>query len=136
MRAGLAVRELALLAVALIAVIAVLAVAESRRDHGSNGPQPEGSYTALAGSSGPAAFGRHTACGGILTPDTLGVAHPTLPCGARIFVTYHGTTVLAQVVDRGPYTIGRQFDLTDALARKLGLKGVQVIRWAYARPAM
>jgi rare lipoprotein A (peptidoglycan hydrolase) len=135
MRASLAVRELALLGFALLAVVAVLAVTESRRDHGSSGPQPEGSYTALAGSSGPAAFGRHTACGGVLTPNTIGVAHPTLPCGARIFVTYGGTTILTQVVDRGPYTIGRQFDLTDALARKLGLKGVQRITWAYARPA-
>jgi rare lipoprotein A (peptidoglycan hydrolase) len=133
MRSSLAVREVALLAVALLAAVGVLAVTESRRDHGPSGPQPEGSYTALAGSSGPAAFGRHTACGGILTPDTIGVAHPTLPCGARIFVTYGGVTVLTQVVDRGPYAFGRQFDLTDALARKLGLKGVQTIRWSYAR---
>jgi rare lipoprotein A (peptidoglycan hydrolase) len=133
MRSSLALRELALLGVALLAAVGVLAVTESRRDHASAGPQPEGSYSALAGSSGPAAFGRRTACGGVLTPDTLGVAHPTLPCGARIFITYGGTTVLTQVVDRGPYTFGRQFDLTDALARKLGLKGVQTIRWSYAR---
>ena len=62
---------------------------------------------ALAGSSGPAAFGRRTACGGVLRADTEGVAHPTLPCGARIFITYNGTTVLTQVVDRGPYVAGR-----------------------------
>lgn len=133
MRSSLALRELALLGVALLAAVAVLAVTESRRTHGASGPQPEGSYTALAASSGPAAFGRHTACGGVLTPDTLGVAHPTLPCGARIFVSYRGTTILTQVVDRGPYAFGRQFDLTDALARKLGLKGVQRIGWSYAR---
>jgi rare lipoprotein A (peptidoglycan hydrolase) len=133
MRSSLALRELALLGVALLAAVGVLAVTESRRDHGRSGAQPEGSYTALAGSSGQAAFGRHTACGGVLTPDTLGVAHPTLPCGARIFVTFGGVTVLTQVVDRGPYAFGRQFDLTDALARKLGLKGVQTIRWSYAR---
>src|SRR5262249_48971298 len=103
MRSSLALRELALLGAALLAAVAVLAVTESRRTHGASGPQPEGSYTALAASSGPAAFGRHTACGGVLTPDTLGVAHPTLPCGARIFVSYRGTTILTQVVDRGPY---------------------------------
>jgi rare lipoprotein A (peptidoglycan hydrolase) len=130
MRSSLALRELALLA-----AVGVLAVTESRRDHGNSATQREGSYTALAGSSGPAAFGRRTACGGVLTPDTLGVAHPTLPCGARIFVTFDGTTVLTQVVDRGPYAFGRQFDLTDALARKLGLKGVQTITWSYARSA-
>jgi rare lipoprotein A (peptidoglycan hydrolase) len=133
MTVNLALRELALLGIALLAAVAVLAVTESRRDEGHTGPRPEGSYTALAGSSGPAAFGRRTACGGKLAPATLGVAHPTLPCGARLFVTYDGTTVLTQVVDRGPYTAGRQFDLTDALARKLGLRGVQTIRWSYAR---
>jgi rare lipoprotein A len=130
---GLALRELALLGIALLAAIAVLAIAEARRDNGTSGPHPEGRFTALAGSSGPAAFGRHTACGGVLAPETLGVAQPTLPCGARIFVTYRGKTVLTQVVDRGPYTAGRQFDLTDALARKLGLRGVQTITWSYAR---
>jgi rare lipoprotein A len=134
-RASLALRELALLGVALLAAVAVLAITQSKREKGSTGPEAEGSYSALAGSSGPAAFGRHTACGGILTPETLGVAQPTLPCGARIFISYNGTTVLTQVVDRGPYTAGRQFDLTDALARKLGLRGVKTVHWAYARPA-
>ena len=69
----------------------------------------------------------------MLHPDTVGVSHPTLPCGARVFITYKGTTVLAQVVDRGPYETGRQFDLTDALARRLGLRGVKQIHWSYAR---
>jgi rare lipoprotein A (peptidoglycan hydrolase) len=41
--------------------------------------------------------------------------------------------VLTQVIDRGPYVPGRQFDLTDALAVKLGVRGVQQITWAYAR---
>ena len=99
----------------------------------STSPQPEGSYVALAGSSGPAAFGRRTACGGVLRADTEGVAHPTLPCGARIFISYKGIKVLTQVVDRGPYVPGRQFELTDALARRLGLRNVQTIHWSYAR---
>jgi len=51
----------------------------------------------------------------------------------RIFVTFRGKTILAPVVDRGPYEGGRQFDLTDALARRLGLSGVQPVRWSYAR---
>ena len=58
-----------------------------------------------------------------------------MPCGARVFITYNGATVLTQVVDRGPYEPGRQFDLTDALARRLGLRGVQQIQWGYARAA-
>ena len=103
----LAQREVALAGLALLAV----AVVASRSPHRParrrrTAPQPEGSYVALAGSSGPAAFGRRTACGGVIRADTIGVAHPTLPCGARIFITYHGKTVLTQVVDRGPYVPG------------------------------
>ena len=131
----LAQREVALAGLALLAVAVSLAVTAQTRTSSANTPQPEGSYVALAGSSGPAAFGRRTACGGVIGPDTVGVSHPTLPCGARVFITFHGQTVLAQVVDRGPYVPGRQFDLTDALARRLGLSGVQEIHWAYARSA-
>lgn len=133
MRFRLAQREVALAGLALLAIAVSLAVTAQTRDHESAAPQPEGSYTALAGSSGPAAFGRRTACGGVIRPDTVGVAHPTLPCGARVFITYRGQTVLTQVIDRGPYVPGRNFDLTDALARKLGLQNVQEIHWAYAR---
>jgi rare lipoprotein A (peptidoglycan hydrolase) len=133
MRPTLAVREFALAGLALLAAAAALAVTAQTRHHTKTGPQPVGSYVALAGSSGPAAFGRKTACGGVITQDTEGVAHPTLPCGARIFITFHGQTVLVPVVDRGPRIAGRQFDLTDALARRLGLSGVQEIRWSYAR---
>jgi len=133
MRPNLAVREVALAGLALLAAAVSLAVTAQTRAHHSAGPTPVGSFVALAGSSGPGVYGRVTACGGVLGPDTEGVAQPTLPCGVRIFITFHGTTVLTQVVDRGPYEPGRQFDLTDALARRLGLRGVQQIRWSYAR---
>ena len=133
MRPALAVRELSLAGLALLAAAIALAVVAQTRHRAKTGPQPVGSYVALAGSSGAAAFGRKTACGGVITQDTEGVAHPTLPCGARIFITFHGHTVLVPVIDRGPYTAGRQFDLTDALSRRLGLSGVQEIHWAYAR---
>jgi rare lipoprotein A len=133
MRTPLAVREIALAGLALLAAAVSLAVTAQTRHDNSSEPQPEGSFVALAGSSGPAAIGRRTACGGKLTADTLGVAHPTLPCGARVFITFGHTTVLVPVIDRGPYVPGRQFDLTDALARRLGLHGVQQIHWSYAR---
>jgi rare lipoprotein A len=131
----LAQREVALAGLALLAVAVSLAVTAQTRTSSSNTPQPEGSYVALAGSSGPAAFGRRTVCGGVIGPETIGVSHPTLPCGARVFITYRGQTVLTQVIDRGPYVPGRQFDVTDALARRLGLRDVQEIHWAYARSA-
>jgi rare lipoprotein A (peptidoglycan hydrolase) len=131
----LAQREIALAGLALLAGTGALAVSAQTRKVTSTTPQQEGSFVALAGSSGPAAFGHHTACGGVIRADTVGVAHPTLPCGARVFITYRGEKVLTQVVDRGPYVPGRQFDLTDALARRLGLRNVQEIHWGYARAA-
>jgi len=133
LRAQLAVREVALAGLALLAAAGALAVAAQTRGEETKSPQPVGSLLALAGSSGPRVFGRRTACGQVLGPDTVGVSHPTLPCGVRVFVTLNGRTVLTEVIDRGPYKPGRQFDLTDALARRLGLHGVQRIHWSYAR---
>jgi rare lipoprotein A (peptidoglycan hydrolase) len=129
------VRLLVFLGVALLAAVAVVAVLQ-RHDTGTPaGAQPVGSYTALAGSAPESVIGRKTSCGIVLTEDTEGIAHPTLPCGVRLFVTFDGKTVLAQVVDRGPYRGGRQFDVTPALARRLGLHGVQAVHWSFARNA-
>jgi rare lipoprotein A (peptidoglycan hydrolase) len=120
-------------ALVLLGLAVGLAVSGWRSGDGRGAVVPQGRFVAQAGSAGPAAFGRRTACGGVLQPSTLGVAHPTLPCGARVFIDYHGLHVLTQVVDRGPYQPGRQFDLTDALARRIGLRGVQTIHWSYAQ---
>ena len=132
MKALLAQREAALALVALVAGVVALAVTVATR--GSKPlPAPVGSYTALAGSTGAQAVGRHTACGEVIGPKTQGVAHPVLPCGVRVYITYGDTTVLTEVIDRGPYVPGRQFDLTEALAKRLGLSGVQRIHWSYAQ---
>jgi rare lipoprotein A (peptidoglycan hydrolase) len=133
MRAPLAAQQLALAGLALLAAVAALAVVAQTRGSSGSSLQAVGDYTALAGSSGPGVLGRRTACGVVIGADTEGIAHPTLPCGARIFVTFDGRTVLAQVIDRGPYEAGRQFDLTDALARRLQLHGVQLVHWSYVR---
>jgi len=78
------------------------------------------------------AFGKRTACGQVIGPRTEGVANPVLPCGVRLYLTYQGRHVLTQVIDRGPSVPGREFDLTDALAHRIGLVGVQRIAWSYA----
>ena len=126
-------RLIALAAIALLAGVVALAATSAGRDDDPDLPARSGDYSARAGSRGPGAFGKRTVCGGVLRADTEGVAHPVLPCGARIYISYGGTDVLTQIVDRGPYVPGREFDLTDALARRLGLRGVQNIRWSYAR---
>ena len=92
-----------------------------------------GWYTALAAPYPANSRRERTACGQRLGPRTLGVAHPVLPCGIKIFISYGDNVVLTQVVDRGPNVPGRQFDVTRPLAAKIGLTGTQRVRWRYAR---
>ena len=133
-------RTLALAAVALLAGVAALALTHGGAGNASGGesgpravPAPGGGwYTALAGSRGPAGTRERTACDRILTGRSLGVTHPTLPCGAKIFVSYDGTQLLTEVIDTRLKEPGRQFELTEALARRLGLEGTQEIEWRFA----
>jgi rare lipoprotein A len=134
LRPRLAQREVALAGIALLGAAVSLALTTSDGGRKRQLPPAQGSYTARVGSAGVEAFGKRTACGQVIGPRTEGIAHPVLPCGVRIYLTYHGKHVLTQVIDRGPYLAGREFDLTDALARRLGLSGVQTIRWSYAGP--
>ena len=92
-----------------------------------------GWHDAVAGANGGAAPGKRSRCGQVVRKDQLGVAYAGLPCGAKIFVAYGKTVVLTEVVDQGPYVPGRAFDFTPALARKLGLRGTQHVRWRFAR---
>jgi rare lipoprotein A (peptidoglycan hydrolase) len=117
-------------------IVAVAALAIARRDAGGGHKQLPGVvsfYTTRAAPYGPTAQHKRTACGEAFTKDTLGVAHPELPCGVKIYIRFHGKEVLTQVVDRGPYVPGREFDITKALADRLGLHGTQTIEWGYAR---
>jgi rare lipoprotein A (peptidoglycan hydrolase) len=72
---------------------------------------------------GPGFYGNGGACGMLgkdgLTPETVGVAHRTLPCGTRVTFRYKGFTVTTQVIDRGPYVSGRTWDMTRGLCERL-----------------
>ena len=136
-------RQLAVLAAGVLGVVIALAV--GARDSTvlkarPSLPQPavssvSGWYTALAGVRSRPLTGRVSGCGTLLTPETLGVDHPVLPCGAKIFLSYGGRTVLTTVVDRGPFTPKPDFEVTPALADLMGLRGTQTIRWSFARAA-
>jgi rare lipoprotein A (peptidoglycan hydrolase) len=76
--------------------------------------------SAQASYYGPGLYGNGTACGQTLTPSTVGVANKTLPCGTKVTFRYRGRTVVARVIDRGPYAGNREWDLTAALRAKLG----------------
>jgi hypothetical protein len=82
---------------------------------------------ALASWYGPGLYGNRMGCGGTLTPSTIGVAHKTLPCGSKLRLRYRGRTVTARVVDRGPYSGAREFDLTSATRQALGFPDVGTV---------
>ena len=134
-------RVLALAAAAVLAAVAGLVV--GARDASttrivSTLPRPavsdlSGWYRALAGVRSRPLAGGASGCGTLLSPKTLGVGHSVLPCGAKIYIAFHGKTVLTTVVDRGPFSPGYDFEVTPALADVLGLSGVQPIRWSFAR---
>jgi rare lipoprotein A (peptidoglycan hydrolase) len=89
----------------------------------------------IAGASwygGKTMWGRHTACGQILRPSTIGVANKTLPCGTPVKFVWHGHSVIAPVIDRGPYVTGRAWDLTSAAAESLEFEGIGRIQYAVA----
>jgi hypothetical protein len=72
---------------------------------------------------GPGFYGNGGACGMLgpdgLTPETIGVAHRTLPCGTKVTFRYNGRTVTTRVIDRGPYVAGRTWDMTRGLCEAL-----------------
>lgn len=81
---------------------------------------------------GPGLYGHQTACGQTLQPETIGVAHRTLPCGSTVKLAYHGHTLITQVIDRGPYTPGNAFDLTNGARQALEFNGSARLRYAVA----
>ena len=81
---------------------------------------------------GPGLYGRHTACGEDLRPDTIGVANRTLPCGTTVKFAYHGHLLVTQVIDRGPYTRGNSWDLTNGARLALGFTGAGQVQYAVA----
>ncbi len=126
-------RSAALAGVAIVAVAIALAVARGH-DKKAELPAAAGTwYTALAAPYTPSAKPHKGACGVTIGPSTAGVAHPVLPCGVKLYVRFGGKEVLTQVVDRGHTAPGREFDVTEALAKLLGLQGVQTIQWRFAR---
>ena len=126
-------RAAALGAVALVAIAVALAVTHD--SHKSSGlPAAAGDwYTALAAPYAPSTGKSKSACGVAIGTATVGVAHPVLPCGVKLYVEYKGKQVLTQVIDRGHTVPGREFDLTQALAKLLHVEGTQTIQWRFAR---
>jgi rare lipoprotein A (peptidoglycan hydrolase) len=131
---SIALRAAGLAAVTLVAV--VIALALTRGDGSSDKKLPPAAgnwYHALAAPYVDTAKPKRGACGAMIGADTMGVANPVLPCGVKIYIQYGRKQVLTEVIDRGPSVPGREFDLTRALARSLGLTGTKTINWRFAK---
>jgi len=82
----------------------------------------------LASWYGPGFYGNKTACGQTYTPEILGVAHLTLPCGTKLTLTYGSRSITVTVIDRGPYIAGRAIDLSNATRLALGCTDLCTLR--------
>ena len=80
----------------------------------------------LASYYGAELAGSPTASGEPFDPYGLTAAHKTLPLGTQLMVTYGGRSVQVTVNDRGPYTGGRDLDLSQGAAEYLGLTAAGV----------
>jgi hypothetical protein len=134
---ALARRQAALAAVALLAALTALALERIGREDvppvTTPPPAAGGQWQeAVAGVIGSDRYGQTTECDVVLERDTRGVAHPVLPCGVDLVLEFDGVEVPVEVIGRGPFGAGREFDLTQAVADELGLEEATTIRWRFA----
>jgi hypothetical protein len=129
-------RVIAVAAGLLLAALAGLAVASHFRDSTPAPKLPErvgNWYQARAAPLRADLEGTTTACGVELGRQTMGLADPVLPCGAKIYVGYGDEDVLTQVIATVPGPAGTRFGLSPALAQSLGIERPVTVRWSYAR---
>jgi rare lipoprotein A len=68
--------------------------------------------------------GKPTASGQPYDPYSLTAAHPSLPFGTKLLVSYGGKSVVVTINDRLPYGSDSDLDLSWAAARDVGLMEV------------
>jgi hypothetical protein len=131
MNARLARRQAALAGVALVGALGAIALSQIGDDSEAAAPPTAVVEwdSATVGVFEPSA--EPTSCGVTVTQDTVGIAHPVLPCGAKLLVEHQGRSARADVVERGPVGSDRAFELSPALAAELGLTGTTTVRWRF-----
>jgi rare lipoprotein A len=92
-------------------------------------PAVQATIFVVASWYGPGFYGNHTACGQMYTPESVGVAHKSLPCGTLVTIDHNGNQVTVPVIDRGPYIVGRTFDLSPRVKAMLGCTDLCTIGW-------
>lgn len=130
MKPALARRQAALAGVALVGALGAIALTRIGDDAE---PPPRAIVEWREARVGILAADEEiTVCGVTLTASTLGVAHPVLPCGAELLLEHEGRRARTEVVARGTVEGGHYFDVTPALARRLGVEAGAVVRWRFA----
>jgi predicted RNA-binding Zn-ribbon protein involved in translation (DUF1610 family) len=131
-------QRLVLLAgIALVAAVAAAAIVHQRAaDEGAaaltSAPAPAGWNVAFAGSRGATGDAQRTTCGQVLAPQSLGVTHPVLPCGAKVILRSGDKQILTEVIDNALAEPGRQLEVTEELASMLGIDGTVELEWRFA----
>ena len=129
-------RQAALAGAALLAVLLVVVLDRSSGQETSAATPPPVSQpeweSATVDVFGRSRLGDTTACGTALTEETVGIAHPVLPCGVDLVVSYRGREVRTEVIEREKVGPASQFDLSPALADELGIEKPTTIRWRFA----
>jgi rare lipoprotein A len=79
---------------------------------------------------GPEYGGRPMANGEIYDPEMFVCAHRTLPFGTRLRLSVDHHSVIVRVADRGPFIKGRDLDISEAAAERLGMikAGVAILQ--------
>ena len=75
---------------------------------------------------GDGLMGSQCADGSYVTETSMGIAMRTVPLGTKVQISFNGKSVVATVVDRGPYVGNRVIDMQPAVARALGFVSVGV----------
>lgn len=89
-------------------------------------PAPQAASSVWSGVAswyGAQFAGQSTASGETFDPAALTAAHRTLPFGTQVRVTLEATgqSVIVRINDRGPFSGGREIDLSRAAADAIGL---------------
>ena len=83
----------------------------------------------LASWYGPGFHGNLTASGTIYNQQASTAAHKSLPFGTKLRVCYRACEVVT-ITDRGPFVGGRDLDLSQGTAQRIGLanRGVDYVK--------
>ena len=135
MTGALAQRLIALAGIALLAALLAISLKPStshERHLPRSIPAPGGGwYSDLMAPNGRA-FQAKQGCGLALGPENLGLSSELYPCRTKIWLHVNGEDVLTQVISNSAPPPGASFEISPALARKVGLSVTKEIQWRFA----